>query len=194
MKPIRILIAGVLGGVIMFCWGAVSHVILPIGEMSLRETPNDPALMTAMKENFKEHAAYMLPPMNLKDESEAGYTAMGDAYRVGPRGMVFYDPTGGEMMGPGQLGTEFASNVLAALLGAIVLSCARAGFVCRVLLATLIGVAAWVSIDVSYWNWYRFPTGFALGSLIDQAAGWFLAGLGMAAVLPRNPTPAPTAP
>ena len=31
----RILIAGLVGGVIVFVWGAFSHMVLPIGEMGL---------------------------------------------------------------------------------------------------------------------------------------------------------------
>jgi hypothetical protein len=50
-------------------------------------------------------------------------------------------------------------------------------------LATLIGIVGWISIDVSYWNWYRFPTSYVADALIEQAVGWFLSGLAMAFVL-----------
>jgi hypothetical protein len=185
MKPIRILLAAILGGVIMFVWGAVSHMALPIGEMGLKGAPDNPALLDALRQNLTDHAAYMLPPMDLADESDSAIKAYAERYRAGPRGLIIYDPSGGEMMSPRQLGTEFAADLLACLLGAIVLAASRGGYIARVLLAALIGLAAWLSIDVSYWNWYRFPDGLALGSLIDQAVGWFLAGLGMAALLPR---------
>jgi uncharacterized membrane protein len=48
------------------------------------------------------------------------------------------------------------------------------------------GLFAWLVVSVPYWNWYRFPLDFTLGSLIDNVAGWFLAGLVMAWWLGRR--------
>jgi hypothetical protein len=53
----------------------------------------------------------------------------------------------------------------------------------RVLFVALLGLIAWLSINVSYWNWYGFPTAFVLGEGIDQVVGWLLAGLAMAKII-----------
>jgi len=55
----------------------------------------------------------------------------------------------------------------------------------RVGLATLIGLAAWLSINVSYWDWYRFPANFVASELLEQIVGWGLSGAAMAMIL-RN--------
>lgn len=43
-----------------------------------------------------------------------------------------------------------------------------------------LGLFAWISISLSYWNWYAFPADFVVAEGIDQVAGWFLAGLAVA--------------
>ena len=37
-----------------------------------------------------------------------------------------------------------------------------------------------------WWNGYRFPTEFILGNLVQQWAGWWLAGIAIAWVLGRR--------
>ena len=56
----------------------------------------------------------------------------------------------------------------------------------RILLATALGVFAWASIDVSYWNWYRFPDMFACSALIDQGVGWLAGGTVISLILGRQ--------
>ena len=50
----------------------------------------------------------------------------------------------------------------------------------------MIGMAGWVAIMVPFWNWYKFPFEFVRTDLIDQIAGWFLAGLVMAFILKKR--------
>ena len=47
----------------------------------------------------------------------------------------------------------------------------------KVIFVALLGFFSVVSSDVSYWNWYEFPTGVLASSVIDLAIGWALAGL-----------------
>jgi hypothetical protein len=45
------------------------------------------------------------------------------------------------------------------------------------------GLFGFLSILVSYWNWYGFPTDFTIGAVLDEVIGWFLAGLVLAAIV-----------
>jgi hypothetical protein len=45
------------------------------------------------------------------------------------------------------------------------------------------GVVIFIWGFVSHWNWYGFPTAYALGSLVDQAVGFGLAGMVMAKMM-----------
>ncbi len=49
MKLGRLLAAAILGGILMFVWGAVSHTVLPLGEMGMKNLPAEDALVPAMK-------------------------------------------------------------------------------------------------------------------------------------------------
>lgn len=82
-------------------------------------------------------------------------------------------------MSSGQLLTELASNV-AALVAAAILRAAAVGFGHSVLWATLLGLCSWLSLSVSYWNWFGFLIDYTIAVGIIEVVGWFLAGLAMA--------------
>jgi len=44
----RILVAGVLGGIAMFVWTSIAHMALPLGEAGIGEIPNESAMLSAM--------------------------------------------------------------------------------------------------------------------------------------------------
>ena len=180
----RIALASLVGGIIVFAWGAVSHMALPIGEMGIKELPGEEAIVGTLKGTLQEPGFYLFPGFAGADpKSKEANDALGARYKAGPRGVVVYDPTGEEMMSPRQLGIEFAGGLMGAAILAMVLVGMKKGVVAGAVVGAALGVFSWASLDVSYWNWYRFPTAFALGSLIDQTVGWFLAGLGMSAIL-----------
>ncbi|MGE0481089.1 MAG: hypothetical protein AB7Q17_11520 [Phycisphaerae bacterium] len=185
MNRVRVLFAGIVGGIVMFCFGAAAHMVLHVDHLYVRPLPADSPVTSQLKSTLTERGFYFFPGMDessLTDEETERWMAQ---LRAGPRGIVVFDPSGGEMMEPRQLGNEFASNVAAALALAIVLANVRANWLGRTFLAGLVGVFATLSIDVSYWNWYRFPDGLLAASLIEQGLGWLLAGAFIAAVLGR---------
>jgi|CXWL01.1.fsa_nt_gi hypothetical protein len=185
MNPTRIVIAALVGGIAVFGWGAIAHMVLPVGEMGVGMLPDEDALVGQMKQSITKHGFYRFPGMEQhgKDMTAEEQKAWEKKYEAGPRGVVIFDPTGDTAMGPKMLGTEFASNVLGCLMLAIVLAHIPAPLGKRVMLATLMGVFAWLMIDMSYWNWCRFPTLFAVQGLIDQGVGGLIAGLAIALVL-----------
>ena len=185
MNPTRIVIAALVGGIAVFGWGAISHMVLPLGEMGLSRLRGEEALVAQIKLSVTEPGFYMFPGMDPDSNKMTlpEQVAWEKKYEAGPRGVVIFDPTGDKAMGPKMLGTEFASNVLGCLMLAIVLAHIPAPLGKRVMLATLMGLFAWLMIDVSYWNWYRFPTIFAVQGLIDQGVGGLVAGLAIALVL-----------
>lgn len=185
MRGLRIGAAAVVGGVIVFMWGAFSHMVLPIGEMGVRSLPSEDVLVPAMKGAIAEPGFYMFPGMG-EHPDEAELKVWEEKYRAGPRGVVIYHPTGQEVMSPAQLGTELGSNVAAALIAACVIAGVGGPFGRRALVGLGMGVFAWFSVDVSYYNWYGFPLEMALSGLLDQAVGWLMAGAAMAGIVGRG--------
>lgn len=183
----RLIIAAISGGIVMFMWGAISHMLLNIEGSSLKPMPNEAAVSAALKSNIAEPGMYFLPGMDMTKTATAEEQAAWAAkYKEGPTALLIYHPTGDDVMSPRQFGIQFGSNFATALVGTIILMFAAVSFSRGVIISTLVGLAAWISISIPYWNWYKFPSEFIRGELIDQIAGWFLAGLVMAFVLRKR--------
>lgn len=186
----RIVIAGVIGGIVMFIWGAVAHMALPIGMMGIELPVAQEATLAAIASSATPGAgAYMYPSMAPEKWSdEAARTAFVDANRDSAYAFVVYQPDGNPMltgMAP-NLVKQFVSVTLAALFAAWLLSLGAFGFGQRVLIAGGLGLFAWLSISVPYWNWYLFPTALTIGNALEQIIGWLLAGAAIAWWLGRS--------
>jgi hypothetical protein len=183
----RLIIAAVLGGLVMFMWGAVAHMFLGIGEAGVSQMPTEATMVAAMKANITEPGFYFIPGMDKKKETTPEERAAWEAkYKEGPRAILIYQPTGDEPMSVKQLGTELASNIAAALVVGMILIFSTVSFGRGVIISTLVGLAGWLSINVSYWNWYGFPTNFVTSELIEQIVGWLLAGFVLGFILRRR--------
>ena len=186
----RIVIAGVIGGIVMFIWGALAHVALPIGEMGMKVASNQDAVMTAMQAGADKGAGvYMVPGMSPEEwRDEAAMAAFQSKYKDAPSAFVVYDPTPNPLiqtMGPA-LGKQFVSNLLVALLAAWILAQAATSFGTRVLMGAAMGLVTWLTVSVPYWNWYRFPMDFTIGALLDSGLGLAIASVPMAWWLGRR--------
>jgi hypothetical protein len=187
----RLIVAALIGGIVLFTWGFVSHMLLPVGELGLRTLPiaQQDAAIAGLKAGMTEPGIYMLPTLeNMEDYGDqAKMDALGERMKTNPYAFVAYSPDpnpAGTSMGP-QLATEFATNVVSALIAAFIVGFAAVGYGTRVLLFTALGVFTFVTAHVPYWNWYRFPTDFTMGAAVGHVVGWFLAGLAMAWWLAR---------
>ncbi|MFN0277400.1 MAG: hypothetical protein ACKVRN_02245 [Pyrinomonadaceae bacterium] len=183
----RLIIAAVLAGIVMFIWGAFSHMVLGIGSAGMKPMPNEAVVAPAMKTNISEPGVYVVPWMddlhNATEEQQAAFAAK---YKEGPTAFLIYHPTGEDLMSMKQFGVELGSNIAAALVVGMILLLGAVSFSRGVTIATLVGLAGWLSINVSYWNWYRFPTNFVTPELIDQTVGWLLSGFVLAFILRRR--------
>jgi hypothetical protein len=175
----RILIAALLGGIVMFFWGAVAHMVLGLGNVGIYQPAQEDVVLSSLHGGLGQQAGvYLLPSF---DPHKWGDPAAKAAYAkkavASPYAMVVYLPQGDDMtlMG-GQLSRQWASDTLASLALALVMGLAALGFAKRMLMAAIAPIFAWLSILVPYWNWYRFPGSFTWAALIEQLIGWLLAG------------------
>jgi len=178
----RVLIAGILGGLVFFAWGAVAHMLLPLGEMGARAPQNEDAALSALSANLgKKAGIYYLPYIDtpgMKDE------AVSNAFRAksaaSPYAYVIWQPkpTGEDPMDMRrELGLQALTDVSLGVLLAWVLSLVAGGMGQRMVSATVVGVLASLASHVPYWNWYRFPSDWLVGQMVEVVAGFFLAGL-----------------
>jgi len=188
----RVVLSGLLAGVVVFFWGAVAHMHLPLGTMGIRQIPDEDGMLATIRGSIKTPGLYFFPGMNFSNPtSQSEYQTHLEKIKQGPTGiLVVHTIEGGEPMTPRQLGTELATNVVSALIAAWLLTKVVSGYAGRVLFVTLLGVFGFLIVNVPHWNWYGFPTDFTAAQAIEHIVGWFLAGLVLAAIVrPLTPRP-----
>ena len=185
----RVFVAGLLGGIVFFVWGAVSHMLLPFGDMGFHYGTPYQATLAALQQDAPQGGLYMLPTVSEdKMMDEAAVKALAAESAGQGYAFIVYAPGGNPAstaMGP-VLGVQLATDVLSALLLAWVLSLSAPGFGRRLLASAALGAFAWLVVSVPYWNWYLFPLDYTLGLLAKYALGWGLAGAAIAWWLGRG--------
>jgi hypothetical protein len=179
----KVLLPGILGGLLVFVWGAVSHMLLPIGAMGFKTIPNnEDAVLTAMKSNIQEPGLYFMPGHDMSREPTSEEMRK---YEAGPTAFLVYHPTGEQAISPGQLTRQALFDVLCGLIAAFIISATVASLTTRGLMIMLMGLFSWLAISLPYWNWYRFPSAFAIGEGLDSVIGWLLGGFLIAWMIQR---------
>jgi hypothetical protein len=161
---------------------------LPIGEMGMGVAKAEDPVIAALRDNLPGEGVYMVPglaPEKMADE--AAVKAYSEKAKNNPNAFIVYQPVGrdGADMGA-QLGIQAATDIASAIVVAWVLSLGALGFGQRVLASGLLGLFSWLTVSAPYWNWYRFPTDFTVGSLLEQVVGWLIAGVAIAWWLGRG--------
>jgi hypothetical protein len=187
----RVLIAAIGGGVAIFLWGFIAHMLLPLGQAGMRALPFEDKVLPAISASVKESGLYLFPwpessPGTPLPMSQQAMQAAGELYKTAPHGLLLFHPPGGAVLTGRQLATEFVTNCLTALIAASLVSWlvgSLPSFAARVLFVTIIGLSAAVAVNVPYWNWYEFPTVFTLAEMLEHVVGFGVAGLVIAALI-----------
>jgi hypothetical protein len=101
----------------------------------------------------------------------------------GPFGFMVLYPNGRDISLGNRLPIEFGTNVVCALLAAIIVSQLRPGFILRTACVTIVGLLASIMTLVPYWNWYGYPTDFTAAQIVEHTVGWLLAGVVLALIV-----------
>ena len=196
----RTLLAGVLGGVAMFVWASIAHMILPISGAGIEEiTTNEAALLAQMQATLGERSGfYIYPSLGLKPGASAAErnTAMqqyDQKLAINPSGLIIYHPPGAKSLTAGQMISEFLAELTEALLAVVLLVQTRlASIGARIGFVTVAGILASLPTNVSYAIWYGFPAIYTAAYMMIQIAGFIVAGIVVAFVLPRRVAAAAT--
>jgi hypothetical protein len=164
-------------------------MLLPIGDMGIQSAPNEESLAAALKVGVKEPGLYFLPGFDrAKSQSQEEMQAHMDKVAKGPYGLMVIYPTGRDVSLGKRLPIEFGTNVVCALLAAILVWLLRPGYLVRVAGVTLVGLLAGLMTAVPFWNWYGFPIDFTLAQILEHMAGWLLVGIALAAIVRPSAT------
>lgn len=192
----RILLAGILGGVAMFIWTSIAHMALPLGEAGINEIPNESAVLSAMQSSMGDKTGlYIFPGLGVgkdatrKEKNEA-MKQMQQRIAANPSGILMYHPPGRQFAFGKSLAVEFSTEVLQAILVIWLLAQTRIeGFGGRVRFVVIAGILAAITTNVSYWNWYGFPSVYTASYILIEIVGFVLVGV-VAALLLRKRGPA----
>ena len=184
----RIIMAGVLGGVAMYVWTSLAHVVLPFGSIGVSSvSKNEESLLASMHASLGETHGFYAFPSGGDTTDAAALQQYAQKVANGPSGLLVYHPSGGQALSTSQLVTEFLVELIQAFLVVILLSQTRLdSFGSRVGFVTLAGVLAALATNVSYWNWYGFPSSYTVSYIFIQIVGFAVVGI-VAAFLMRSP-------
>jgi hypothetical protein len=189
----RVLLAGILGGIVMFIWTSISHMALPLGEAGISEIPNESAVLGAMQTNIGDNTGlYIFPGLGVgnnasrQDKSEA-MKHMPEKIAVNPSGILMYHAPGRPFALGRSLGIEFGTELLESILVVLLLARARIGsFAGSVGFVLVAGILSAIATNVSYWNWYGFPGVYTASYIFIQIVGFFLVGIVAGIVLRKR--------
>jgi hypothetical protein len=171
----RVILAGLLGGLALFAWESVAHLVLPLGQAGIKTIDNEQAVVASLRDNVKQSGLYFFPAA----------AATGTAQSGGPTGILAFQPSGTMTMMPRQLLTQLGTDMVAMILAGILLVQAGGlpGYGKRVLFFTLMGILPALRTDISYWNWYGFPTVYTAAQFTVNIVGFCVAGLVLAKII-----------
>jgi predicted secreted protein len=152
-------VGAILGGILLFLWGFLTHAVLPA---PMRTFTNEEAVVQALRANAPSDGVY--------------YSAHGIVAAVS-----FSPPYGdrGDHLGPYLL-RQFLSDTLAAALLAFLVAGLPGTIFGKAYWAAIAGFTAFAIKVVPYWNWYGFSPQFIGMEAFDMIGKFFLGGLLMA--------------
>ncbi|MDP9003294.1 MAG: hypothetical protein M3N12_00730, partial [Verrucomicrobiota bacterium] len=132
MTTTRIILAGILGGIAMFVWSSLAHMVLPLGEAGLSEIPNQQPVLAAMKAGLGDTSGlYLFPGLGVgdnptKQQKTEAMTHLDERLANNPSGLLMYHPTGARPLAMAKwLTIEFLTEVLESILAIFLLAQTR---------------------------------------------------------------------
>jgi len=189
----RVLLAGILGGIAMFVWTTIAHMVLPLGQTGFREIPDEQSVVGAMNSAIGDQAGfYIFPgpglgPNPTREQRSEAMKRMAEDFPKHASGLLIYHPPGRAFSFGKSLGTEFVTELLEAILVVFLLTRTRLqSFGARVGFVFVAGMLAAIATNISYWNWYGFPANYTAAYMLIQIIGFTCIGIVAALVLPRQ--------
>lgn len=187
---LRVILAAIIGGILVFAWSMVSWMVLPYHTQSIHQFKDEAAVTKALKEQVDHSGVYVLPfvPADTLSkpatEQKAIWEGVQKKQQTGP--MVFASVA--------LEGTQY--NMKTAMIYGLILQIAGAfiislilwgfccsGYMCRLFTVSTIGLLIGLLGTVPYMIWWKFSPAFTLACAADAFIGWTIAGLFMAAIV-----------
>ena len=191
----KIVLAGIVGGIILWVWGFLSWVVLPLHNSAKLSVPNETEVIATLGQSLTAKGTYVFPMMPGEAgempgaEQEAAMAAYMQKYQSGPTGMIFYDPAGKDPFMLNQMVIGLLIFMLSAGIVAWFLSRSTAtaeSYLSRVIYCGMIGTLMAIGVHLSDWNWMGYSLDWTRALMVDSIAGWLIAGLGISAIVKQK--------
>jgi hypothetical protein len=179
----RLLLAALLGGLVLFAWESVAHLMTPLGELGFKTLDNEAATLPLFMNAIPASGLYAFPAPHYRAgmspaEKRDAMRAAQDQYTKGPSGMILLRRHGAPAMTTAQLLIQFGADIVAMLIVSLILSqVAASGLVTRMTLILLLSLFPTLRMGLPWENWYRFPKSLIGAQFIEDFVGFALAGL-----------------
>lgn len=168
----RIFLSGILAGIVMFIWSAISWTLLPWHHWTINQFKNAAEVGKTIQANAPTSGIYLLHTEETANQPSSS-----------PFIFASVAPDQMSSMVPYLLG-GLLIQILAALLISILVSLTQGlSYSKKVGFVVLFGLAAFVATELPYWNWFHFSTSYTLITLIDFLIECFLGGLVIAKII-----------
>jgi len=186
----QMILGTVLGGIVLFVWGAIAWMFIPWPGQPLRTFTNEDAVTQAIVFNAPKSGNYLLPNGDQKGLTAEQQQKAMDKMARGP--IVFaavrLEPFN-SMAKP--LVMQFLTQLLVALLGTILLTqTSGLSYQSRVVFLTTVGIIIFVGGHFDEATWWSFSNAYLFMQFGAIVIGWFLASLIMAKVVTGKPASA----
>jgi len=167
--------AGILGGITLFIWGALSWMVLPWHTKTIHSFTDEAAITQLIQSNAPISGMYFSPAWKQND------TAKDKAQMQGPMVFASVRLEGISSSMTVSMIISFLTQAIAAFFVAWLLSKTKGlNYLERVGFVVIFALAAGIVTDIPYWNWFAFDMQYTLVAMADLLIGWFFAGLVLA--------------
>ncbi len=186
----RLVLGGVLGGVVLFVWGMISYMLLPWHAATLEQFKDEQAVAQVLAANAAGSGVYLLPNPHRHDpaltaEQRKAAAEDGVARMMqGPFMFAAVSLHGARDMGAALLMNLLVNMVSAGLVLWLLMQTGGLSYRRRVGFVVMVALAAAMIVHGPYWIWWGFSTPFTLVEFADPLIGWFLVGLVLARLAP----------
>jgi hypothetical protein len=185
----RVLLAGVLAGLVGFVWGAISWMALPFHLATTKSFAHEETVAVALAAEANGPGLYSIPSMHVAPGPEAEAEHL-KKMQHGPVAWVVLrpngvDPTMARQYVIGFLVEVALGSLLAGLMSLVLATLPTYGR--RVVFAACLGVLCALTGPVMEWNWMYYSAESSVVNLVDVIVHLTLMGCVVAAIIkPRD--------
>jgi len=165
----------IVGGVIVFLWVMISWMLLPMHKASIHHFADDSEVTSCITKYAPEDGIYVIPSWDAVESAEKSNSPF--IFVNVQRGVDFTNMTRNMICG------IITQIIGAGLITYLLLRAKAMKYWGRVWFVTIAGLLVAILGTVPAWNWWHFPTGWAILEIFDLVVGWFLGGLVIAKLI-----------